>query len=67
MSRAKGCVFRTVNERFDQEDTTALNHLLKTRGYLAVAREMTNAGFPMSEHTVRRHFKGDCTCHLVAA
>lgn len=56
------CVFSRIRAEFDQEDNAVLNELLSSRGHLAVAREMTAAGFPMSEHTVRRHKKGDCMC-----
>jgi len=61
------CIFKRIQERFDADDTAALNTLLTTKGHLAIAREMTSAGFPMSEHTVRRHKKSDCTCNRVAA
>lgn len=61
------CIFSRIQERFDTDDTAALNTLLATKGHLDIAREMTGAGFPMSEHTVRRHKKHDCMCNRVAA
>jgi hypothetical protein len=44
-------------QNFDADDRAALDTLLMTRGHLAIAREMTAAGYAMSEHTVRRHRK----------
>jgi hypothetical protein len=61
------CVFSRIQEQFDAEDLAALDMLLQTRGHLTIAREMTAAGYPMSEHTVRRHRKQDCSCGRVAA
>jgi hypothetical protein len=61
------CIFHRIRSEFDAEDRAALDTLLMTAGHLAIAREMTAAGFPMSEHTVRRHRKQDCTCARVAA
>ena len=61
------CIFLRIQAQFDHEDRAALDTLLSSKGHLAVAREMTAAGFPMSEHTVRRHKKSDCTCARVAA
>lgn len=60
------CIFHRIQKSFDQEDQEALNQLLATRGHLAIAREMTAAGYPMSEHTVRRHKKADCMCKVAA-
>jgi hypothetical protein len=65
MSRAKGCVFHRIRQQFDAEDNQALNTLLNTKGHVEIAREMTGAGYYMSEHAVRRHKRGDCTCNLV--
>jgi hypothetical protein len=61
------CVFNRIQKDFDHEDRAALDTLLMTAGHLAIAREMTAAGYPMSEHTVRRHRKQDCMCAKVAA
>jgi hypothetical protein len=61
------CVFARIQKDFDHEDRAALQTLLMTRGHLTIAREMTAAGYTMSEHTVRRHRKGDCMCSKVAA
>jgi len=61
------CIFHRIQQQFDSEDRAALETLLQTRGHLTIAREMTAAGYAMSEHTVRRHRKGDCTCARVAA
>lgn len=61
------CIFHRIRQGFDSEDLAALDTLLMTRGHLTIAREMTAAGYAMSEHTVRRHRKGDCTCARVAA
>lgn len=61
------CIFHRIRQGFDHEDKAALDYLLDTAGHLMVARKMTAAGFAMSEHTVRRHRKGDCTCARVAA
>jgi hypothetical protein len=61
------CIFSRIQAEFDHEDRAALDMLLQSRGHLAIAREMTAAGFPMSEHTVRRHRKLDCSCGRVAA
>lgn len=61
------CIFHRIQKSFDQEDQEALNQLLATRGHLDIAREMTAAGYKMSEHTVRRHKKRDCGCSKVAA
>jgi hypothetical protein len=58
------CVFNRIRSEFDHEDNAVLDKLLASRGHLAVAREMTAAGFAMSEHTVRRHKKGDCMCEV---
>ena len=61
------CIFHRIQTDFDAEDRAALNTLLMTAGHLTIAREMTAAGYQMSEHTVRRHRKGDCMCAKVAA
>lgn len=61
------CIFHRIQQQFDGEDRAALNTLLESKGHLAVAREMTAAGFPMSEHTVRRHKKSDCSCARIGA
>ena len=61
------CIFNRIKAEFDREDQAALDTLLQTRGHLAIAREMTAAGYPMSEHTVRRHKKSDCSCARIAA
>lgn len=66
MSMSK-CIFNRIQKQFDAEDRAALDNLLMTSGHLAIAREMTAAGYPMSEHTVRRHRKQDCSCGRVAA
>lgn len=60
------CIFHRIQAEFDSEDRAALETLLQTRGHLTIAREMTAAGYRMSEHTVRRHRKGDCMCAKVA-
>jgi hypothetical protein len=60
------CIFHRIQAVFDNEDRAALDTLLASKGHLAVAREMTAAGYPMSEHTVRRHKKSDCTCARMA-
>lgn len=60
------CVFNRMRQELDGEDIAALNTLLENRGHLDIARELTAAGFPMSEHTVRRHRKGDCMCKVAA-
>lgn len=63
MSRTTGCMFTRIIASFDNEDRAALNDLLLSdKAHLAIAREMTDAGFPMSEHTVRAHRKADCSC-----
>ena len=68
MSRATGCVFSRVISQGDAEDRAAVMALVtSTKTHVDVAREMTGAGVFMSEHTVRRHRKADCTCALVAA
>ena len=59
------CIFHRIQSEFDGEDRAALEMLLQTRGHLTIAREMTAAGYVMSEHTVRRHRKGDCQCAKV--
>jgi hypothetical protein len=58
------CIFSRVQAEFDHDDNAALNALLASHGHLAVARTMTAAGYRMSEHTVRRHKKGDCMCEV---
>jgi hypothetical protein len=60
------CIFSRIQAEFDHEDRAALDMLLQTRGHLTIAREMTAAGYRMSEHTVRRHRKGDCMCAKAA-
>jgi hypothetical protein len=60
------CVFNRIRAEFDPDDLTALDQLLNTSGHIAVARIMTGAGYRMSEHTVRRHKKGDCMCQVTA-
>lgn len=59
------CVFHRLQAEFDSEDRAALNTLLASKGPLDVARAMTAAGHRMSEHTVRRHTKLDCSCATV--
>lgn len=66
MSKVR-CIFSRIQDQFDTEDTTVLNALLSTKGHIAIAREMTAAGYAMSEHTVRRHKKRDCSCDRAAA
>jgi hypothetical protein len=61
------CIFHRIQANFDGEDRAALDTLLQTRGHIAIAREMTAAGYAMSEHTVRRHKKRDCSCERAAA
>lgn len=60
------CVFNRMRQELDGEDIAALNTLLESRGHIDIARELTSAGYPMSEHTVRRHRKGDCMCGVAA-
>jgi len=68
MSRATGCVFNRIISQGDAEDRAAVTALVtSTKTHVDVAREMTGAGIFMSEHTVRRHRRSDCTCALVAA
>jgi hypothetical protein len=59
------CVFHRIQTSLDAEDKSALSNLLSTRGPLDIARTLTAAGYRMSEHTVRRHKKGDCMCAAV--
>lgn len=61
------CIFHRIRTEFDGEDQAALDTLLQTHGHIAIAREMTAAGYAMSEHTVRRHKKRDCSCDRAAA
>ena len=61
------CIFNRLRDTFDNEDRAALDLLLETKGHLDIARAMTGAGYPMSEHTFRRHRKNDCTCNRVAS
>ena len=61
------CIFHRIQAEFDGEDRAALNTLLETRGHIDIARAMTAAGYRMSEHTVRRHKRLDCSCERVAA
>lgn len=61
------CIFHRIQSEFDREDQVALDALLQTHGHIAIAREMTAAGYAMSEHTVRRHKKRDCSCDRAAA
>ena len=61
------CIFNRIQGQLDTDDIAALNNLLHTAQHVTVAREMTAAGYPMSEHTVRRHRKNDCMCAQVAA
>jgi len=58
------CVFSRIQQELDAEDIAAIDALLETHSHLAAARELTAAGFAMSEHTVRRHKKGDCMCKV---
>jgi hypothetical protein len=68
MSRATGCVFNRIISEGDAEDRAAVTALITSpKTHIAVAREMTSAGIYMSEHTVRRHRKADCSCAMVAA
>jgi hypothetical protein len=56
-----------IYEQFDNQDRAALMDLfLSDRTHIDLAREMTDAGHPMSEHTVRAHRKSDCSCNWVA-
>jgi len=59
------CVFHRIQTTLDAEDKAALNALLNTAPHITVARELSAAGYPMSEHTVRRHRKHDCMCAAV--
>ena len=68
MSKATGCVFSRIISEGDAEDRAAVLALLRSdQTHIAVARAMTDAGVFMSEHTVRRHRRSDCSCSLVAA
>lgn len=68
MSRITGCVFTRIISQGDAEDRAAVIALVtSTKTHIDVAREMTGAGVYMSEHTVRRHRRSDCSCALVAA
>lgn len=68
MSTPKGCVFHRVMAAGDAEDREAVTALVNSdTTHSDVARQMTAAGVFMSEHTVRRHRRRDCTCSLVAA
>jgi len=58
------CVFNRIQSEFDAEDRAALNQLITTSGPLSVSRVMSAAGYKMSEHTVRRHKRGDCMCQV---
>lgn len=68
MSRATGCVFNRIISQGDNEDRAAVIALVtSTKTHIDVAREMSSAGIYMSEHTVRRHRRSDCSCALAAA
>ncbi|MFJ4287985.1 hypothetical protein ACIPY0_20270 [Paenarthrobacter nicotinovorans] len=63
MSRNKGCIISRVMNQGDQADREALQALLNSdTPHINVARTLTDAGVPMSEHTIRRHRKADCSC-----
>ena len=63
MSRVKGCVFSRIMSKGDMADKEAVLTLLNsTKTNIDIARDMTSAGVPMTEHTVRRHKKNDCSC-----
>jgi hypothetical protein len=59
------CIFHRIQTDLDDTDRAVLKQMLDTAGHLTVARIMTDAGYRMSEHTVRRHRKGDCQCAAV--
>jgi hypothetical protein len=61
------CIFHRIQKGLDAEDKAALNTLLSVAPHITVARELSAAGYPMSEHTVRRHRKNDCACNRVTA
>jgi len=47
----------------DHADREALQTLLNSNTpHINVARTLTDAGVPLSEHTIRRHRKADCSC-----
>lgn len=63
MSRTKGCIISRIMNQGDQADQEALQTLLNSdTTHINVARTLTDAGAPMSEHVVRRHRKADCSC-----
>jgi hypothetical protein len=63
MSRAKGCVISRVMNQGDHADREALQTLLNSdTPHISVARTLTDAGVPLSEHAIRRHRKADCSC-----
>jgi hypothetical protein len=63
MSRAKGCIISRVMNEGDQADREALQTLLNSDATnIGVARTLTDAGVPLSEHAIRRHRKSDCSC-----
>ena len=67
MSRATGCVFTRIMDQGDTFDQIAVKDLIASNHtHVDVARSMTGAGYPMSEHAVRRHRKSDCSCNWAA-
>jgi hypothetical protein len=63
MSRTKGCVISRVMGQGDNADREALQTLLNSeQTHIGVARTLTDAGVPISEHAIRRHRKADCSC-----
>lgn len=65
MSRkATGCMFSRILNEGDAEDRSVIMSLLQDQNVtnIDLARRMTRAGRPMSEHTVRSHRKADCSC-----
>lgn len=66
--RGARCMVLVVRRRLDAEDAAALDEALvsPTTSGAAIVRALTQSGHTITENSVQRHRRGDCSCGRTA-
>lgn len=63
------CAIRDILVTLPDDEADALRSMLaespKDRPHKALAKDIADEGFPMSDATVGRHRRGECSCRLL--
>mgnify|MGYP003327818511 FL=1 len=61
------CAVALVRAQLNETDLATLNAALAnpTVSAAAIARALTDIGFPTKQHTMTRHRRNDCSCDAV--